>query len=197
MGIATIVEGDGEVQALPLLIRRICQDEFASYPHVPPPIRIHRDSFLRQADYRERYLTLARGKAQSVGAAAILVLLDGDEDCLVAMCQSCQPSIAAVANGMAYAMVVARVEFESWFLGAIDTVVWGDQGPLLVPDDPEGVKNPKAWLKSKLRPGRTYSETVDQPALAAQFDWRAARGRCRSLDKLCRELGAWHNIGVV
>ena len=37
-----------------------------------------------------------------------------------------------------------------------------------------------------LRLNTTYSETLDQPALAAQFDWETARERAPSLDKLCR-----------
>jgi hypothetical protein len=106
----------------------------------------------------------------------------------------CQASIDAV-GGLPVALIVAQVEFESWFLGAIDTTNWAGGG-LAVPNDPEGVKNPKAWLKSHLPTGSTYSETVDQPSLAAQFKWTASRERCPSLDKLCRELFALHAAGV-
>src|SRR6185503_7902657 len=110
---------------------------------------------------RERYLTLARTKATATGG--VLILLDADEECIRDMRAKCQASIDAV-GGLPVALIVAQVEFESWFLGAIDTTNWAGGG-LAVPNDPEGVKNPKAWLKSHLPTGSTYSETVDQPSL--------------------------------
>lgn len=193
MPLICIVEGDGDVEALPLLIRRIFLDEFDEYLNVPKPIRVHRDSFLGKSDERERYLTLARTKATAAGG--ILVLLDADEDCVHELCGKCRSSIDTIAVGLPSAMVVAQVEFESWFLGAIDTTKWAG-GVLVPPEEPESVKNPKAWLKSQLPKGRTYSETVDQPSLASQFDWRASRQRCPSLDKLCRDLFGLRANGV-
>ena len=42
--IITIVEGDGEVQAVPILIRRIAEVVTpGSFPDVPKPIRVRRD----------------------------------------------------------------------------------------------------------------------------------------------------------
>ena len=42
--IITIVEGDGEVQAVPTLIRRIAEVVTpGSFPEVPKPIRVRRD----------------------------------------------------------------------------------------------------------------------------------------------------------
>jgi hypothetical protein len=39
-------------------------------------------------------------------------------------------------------------------------------------------------------PAAAYSETLDQPALAAIFDFGIARLRSDSLDKLCRDVTA-------
>jgi len=47
------------------------------------------------------------------------------------------------------------------------------------------VRDAKGWLHARMPKG--YSETVDQPALAAVFDLTAAR-RSPSFDKLIRDL---------
>jgi hypothetical protein len=40
---------------------------------------------------------------------------------------------------------------------------------LTAPEDPEGIEAAKAWLSSRMPRLRPYSETIDQPALTAQF----------------------------
>ena len=47
--VATIVEGDGEVLALPILLRRLEQRQgLAGATKVLQPIRVHRNKFLNQ-----------------------------------------------------------------------------------------------------------------------------------------------------
>jgi hypothetical protein len=49
--VVSIVEGDGEVQALPVLLRRLSgwlTPE--AITTVEPPIRVHRDKFIRRVD---------------------------------------------------------------------------------------------------------------------------------------------------
>src|SRR5947207_6417482 len=80
MKIAAIVEGEGDVAALPILLRRLsawrAPEKFAD---VPPPIRVRRDRFLNRPDEFDRYLSLAARKCGHDGW--ILVLLDADDDC--------------------------------------------------------------------------------------------------------------------
>ena len=57
--IITIVEGDGEVQAVPILIRRIAEVATPGvFPDVPKPIRVRRDGILKPGEI-ERYVELA------------------------------------------------------------------------------------------------------------------------------------------
>ena len=49
--IASIVEGDGEVTALPVLLRRLAAEWHPAVPANPlPPIRVRRDKFLNRED---------------------------------------------------------------------------------------------------------------------------------------------------
>ena len=45
----------------------------------------------------------------------------------------------------------------------------------------------KEWLRRRMQTGKTYRETTDQPALAAQFDLQQAR-QADSFDKCYREI---------
>ena len=75
-----MVEGHGEVEALPVLIRRIAQ-EFDPQLSViiPQPIRSKRDRLLHRSGELERAIELA---ARNVaGAGGILLILDADQDC--------------------------------------------------------------------------------------------------------------------
>ncbi|MGC9216666.1 hypothetical protein [Acidithiobacillus sp.] len=78
--IASIVEGDGEVAALPILLRRVgaWQSPDKNF-NVLPPIRVRRDRFLNRDDEFRRMLLLAAAKCGESGW--ILVLLDADDDC--------------------------------------------------------------------------------------------------------------------
>jgi hypothetical protein len=84
---------------------------------------------------------------------------------------------------------MAKSEYEAWFLAAADSIVGhreirplGDR-----PSEPESVRDAKGWLTSRLPPGQSYRETLDQPALTGIFDLDAAR-TAPSFDKLWRDV---------
>lgn len=86
-------------------------------------------------------------------------------------------------------VVLAKAEFESWFLAAAATIA-GHRGlplPLVAPADPESIRDAKGWLSARMPAGRSYSETLDQPALTSLFDLAKAR-QARSFDKLWRDV---------
>lgn len=79
--IVPIVEGHGELEALPLLLRRIVSEcDAESVPSVNPPIRIKAGSFLRDEDYFARFISLAAAKAAK-REGTVLILLDCEDDC--------------------------------------------------------------------------------------------------------------------
>lgn len=70
--IIAIVEGDGEVEAVPVLIRRICGDVFPDAPpNVLKPIRVRRDRILKEGEL-ERYVSLAAVRVGDDGRILIL-----------------------------------------------------------------------------------------------------------------------------
>ena len=74
--IASVVEGHGEVEALPVLIRRICEEQ-GEYGHeVGKPHRIHRPEM-----HTPKVLAAVRIQRARVGESGIVVVLyDADDD---------------------------------------------------------------------------------------------------------------------
>ena len=86
--IVPIVEGQGEVEAVPVLLRRIARLQ-SHYPRINPPARIKAGSFLNDTDYFAKYVTLAALKvAQSTSGGFVVILLDCEDDCPGALLSS-------------------------------------------------------------------------------------------------------------
>ncbi len=184
--VVAIVEGDGEVAAVPVLLRRLASlltsDQFIE---VAPPIRVQRDRFLNRPDEFRRMLLLAAGKCQPAGW--VLVLLDADDDCPVELAASIRARAAEIIPNCPASFVCANREFEAWFL-ACAPVLNGRRGLVIAdgdqPKNPDAVRGAKEWLSQHMPNGR-YRETTDQPALCAALDIDMACARSRSFRKLC------------
>jgi len=87
------------------------------------------------------------------------------------------------------AVVLAKKEYEAWFLAAAVSLRGERQLSLKMtpPPDPESIRDAKGWLRSQLPPNRRYREVTDQPALTALFDMQQAR-TAASFDKCYREI---------
>jgi hypothetical protein len=187
--LAVVVEGHGEVGAVPILLRRIgeMQDE-PIYIDVPTPIRTSRNRFLRNADEFRRVLLLADAKAGEHGG--ILVLLDADEDCPAQLGPATLARAEEVVVNKPISVVLAKREYEAWFLAAAESLA-GKRGlpdPLGPPDDPEAIGGAKGWITNRMQGSRAYRETLDQPALTQIFDISMARGHSPSFDKFTRDV---------
>ena len=187
MRLACIVEGHGEVQAVPVLLRRLASAlDPALALQVEPPIRISKSKLL-QAGELERAVELAARKV--AGAGAILILLDSDEDCPALLGPSLLGRACAKRGDVPISVVLAKHEFEAWFLAAAESLrgCRGLRDDLEPPPQPETVQGAKEWLTARMTGNHHYVETLDQPALAARFDLAAAR-RADSFDKCWRAL---------
>jgi hypothetical protein len=135
----------------------------------------------------ERNIELAARKNSSQGG--ILVLLDCDDGCPATHAQYLLKRAVAARPDMPVSVVLAKREFEAWFLAAAESLR-GHRGlpqDLCSPSAPEETRGAKEWLASRMASGRGYSETSDQPALSAVLDINAAR-RAGSFDKFYREV---------
>ncbi|MBN1103381.1 MAG: DUF4276 family protein [Deltaproteobacteria bacterium] len=190
--IAAIVEGHGEVEAVPILIRRIAADRHPDASvDVNPVLRVPA-SLLRKEGDLERRIEYASRKLG--GRGAILVLLDCDwEDCCPAEEAPRLLLRARNARGdLPVAVVLAKREYEAWFIASAESLRGKRRLPpdLLPAVDAEAVRGAKEWLSQHMPRQAPYAETTDQPAMTALFDMAAARGAADSFDKCYREIAA-------
>jgi hypothetical protein len=183
--IVPIVEGHGEVYALPILIRRVANYYWPDFHvNVHKPIRRSRDRVVQRGEL-ERDIELAAEILCVPGA--ILVLLDTDGECPATLGPQLLERARMARPDRLIGVSLAHCEYEAWFLASAMSLR-GKRGlgdDIVPPLDPESVRGAKEWLIARMSGSRTYSETVDQPALTALFDIEQAR-KCASFDKLCR-----------
>lgn len=186
--VVSIVEGDGEVAALPVLLRRLAQWRTPTRTvHIQsPPIRVRRDRFLNRPEEFSRYLQLAAKQCGPDGW--ILILLDADDDCPAQAGADALRRARDVVQHHRVAVVMPNREFEAWFLACAASLN-GVRGLRCaeheeVPD-PEGVRNAKGWVDERMADG--YGPTRDQAALTASLNLERAHARSRSFRKLCAE----------
>jgi hypothetical protein len=185
--IATIVEGHGDVEAIPILIRRIAQAlSPGSAVDLPHPIRVERQRLLKEGEL-ERAVEFAARQCGVDGR--ILVLLDADDDCPKELATRILERAAAQRADRMIRVVIAKREYEAWFLAAAESLA-GKRGideAVAAPGEPESIRDAKGWLSARMQDGRSYRETLDQPALTAVFDLAAAR-KAPSFDKMWRDV---------
>jgi Domain of unknown function (DUF4276) len=180
-----IVEGHGDVRAAPILVRRllaIIAPEHAV--QTLPPHRIPRSRIVLPTEL-ERAVELMSRRVGPTGA--VLVLVDCDDDCSATLGPKLLLRAQTARPDRKIAVVLARREFESWFLAAARSLR-GKRGlpsDLEPPPAPEEVSGAKEWLAHRMPNG--YSETLDQPAFAAAMDLDEAVSS-RSFRKLRNDL---------
>ena len=187
--IVSIVEGDGEVAALPVLLRRIGEWKVpGEYIDVPRPIRVRRDQFLNREEIFSKQLQLAGLKCSEAGDGWILILLDADDDCPVRLAEDILRRAAIILPGHKISVVLANREYEAWFLAAAQSLN-GVRGLTITElvAEPDNIRGAKEWLKLRHSEKR-YGEITDQPALSAAIDLPSAFARSRSFRKLCIEI---------
>jgi uncharacterized protein DUF4276 len=183
-----IVEGDGEVTAVPLLIRRILWALRRYDLAVIPPKNAHGRGNLEKVGGIERFIRYA-WKERDCGA--IVVLLDADRDCARTLAESFRERVEAM--GVAYPVVIvcAKHEYETWFLASLETIsgaeISGRAGlreALAAPQNVEDIGSPKAVLNRYMPMGRAYKETEDQEPMTQLMDMGLVRERSRSFRRM-------------
>lgn len=185
--VASIVEGDGEVRALPVLLRRLAAwlspDQWID---VLTPIKTRRDRFLNRDEESERMLQFAAKKCGDSGW--ILILLDADDDCPAQLGAKVLERAKQIVPHRRISVVIANREYEAWFIAAAPSLdgkrgfSFSGQEPI----DPEINRNAKGWIKQRKKDGR-YDEINDQSAFSQLLDLEQARHNSRSFRKLCEE----------
>ena len=171
VSIACIVEGHGEIESVPVLVRRIVAElDPTLFAHIPQPaVRTSRSKLVQPGEL-EREIEKAARKNEDGGA--ILILIDADDDCPATLAPTLLKRAQAARPDIPIAVVLAKKEYEAWFLAAAEFLrgIQGLSDTLIPPTDPETIRGAKEWLRKQMEPNRTYSPTQDQLPLTRRFD---------------------------
>jgi hypothetical protein len=187
MNIQPIVEGEGEFNAVPVLLRRLVVAANAYPLGVYLPIRSSRTDLVREDGVRDA-VRLARKKPD---CAAILIVFDSDDDCPKAIAPQVQAWAESEASPIPCFVVMATREYEAWFLATVESLrgARGIRADARSHPNPESPRGAKEELRKRMIRNRKYNERTDQPALTAQFDMATAYQRCRSFRRMVRVFG--------
>lgn len=185
--IVPIVEGDGEVKAVPILLRRMATwMSPGAWVDVEMPIRVRRDRFLQREQEFHRVLLHAANKSGDDGW--LLILLDADDDCPAQLGRLTLERARVCVPHRRVSVVLPNREYEAWFLAAARSL-HGKRGFCFDASqqvEAERPRNTKLWMTQHM-PGGTYQVMTDQPAFSAEIDLDQAHAGSRSFRKLCSE----------
>ncbi len=181
-----IVEGHGEVEAVPELVRRILQHHQAYEILVDRPIRQPR-SRLAKEDTFKTAVAVARKQPD---CAAILVVFDADKACPADLAPQLLRWGVEQLGDFPLWVVMAKIEYEAWLIASIETLRGhrNIRPDALPPVDVEAIHDAKGWLSAQMPALLEYVETSDQVALTTALDFRLAHQRSASFRKLWRDL---------
>lgn len=185
--VIAIVEGPGEIRAVPGLLYRLVHARAPNLNLVVfPPLRVHRDRFIREVEEFNRYVELAARRVRPNGA--VLILLDAEEDCPAELGPCLTERARQLIGDVPFSVVLPKRKFESRFLAAAPSLAGTESLPekLESPPDPENLADPKRWLAERL-PGGKYIETRHQVEFTRQMDLELAR-QVPSFARFAREL---------
>lgn len=188
MKIQPVVEGHAEVEALPVLLRRLRAEASAWAVEIERPIRRPRNQLASELGVIQAVRIARRQPA----CEAILIMFDGDRDCPAELGPKVQGWATAAARPLPCEVVLPHREYEAWFLAAIESLRTHD---LIRTDaeshpDPERLHGAKEQMKKRLAAGRVYSPTSHQAALSASFSLERAYRGTRSFRKLTTSFGS-------
>jgi len=187
MTIQPIVEGHGEVSAVPVLLRRFQEESGAYGLSIGKPIRRKRTELVLKEPLRKA----VRLALLQPDCGAILILFDSDDDCPKELAPTLQGWANEAAGTVPCAVVMAHREYEAWFLASIESLRGkrGIREDAMTHASPETPRDAKGQLEDHMVSGRSYSETADQAALTALFDMAAAYSQCRSFKRMTDVFG--------
>ena len=188
LNLSCIVEGHAEESALPILLRRLWQELVPNLDlRIRRPIRRSRKKLVKPNELEKAVDFAAR---QVRPPRAVLVLIDADDDCPAELGPQLALRAKQARSDVTTGVVLAKREFEAWFLAAIESL-GGRRGldlNLKAISSPESIRDAKGALTRKMAGSQAYSPVADQPALTAAFDMQLARRQSPSFDKCWREI---------
>jgi hypothetical protein len=174
--IQPIVEGYGEVAAVPILLRRLAEQMQVHSVHLGRPIRRSRTQMLREDDMR-KYLELSRKQ----GCKAVLVLFDADDLCTQSEANKIQDQASRLAGALPGQIVAANREYEGWFLAGLKSLHPDGQS---YPGDPDQKRGAKEEFERQMQ--IRYNAPADQPRYTNSADLALIHLHSRSFRKMTK-----------
>jgi hypothetical protein len=171
--IVPIVEGHGETEAVPLLLRRFCAErETITFLEVNKPLRVKAGSFLNDESYFRSHVLLASAKAAEE-SGLVVILLDCEDDCPAEVGTRLLDKARSVRSDVEYLVVLAHREYESWFIAAAKSLRghYGLPDDLSPPSDFEAIRAAKEWLGRRMS---GYDPLNHQASFTSQIDLEQA-----------------------
>lgn len=187
MRIQPIVEGQGEVEAFPILLRRLLQEAGVYSIDIGHPIRQKRGQLLRP-ELLEKAILMAYRQHD---CRSVLIMIDADDDCPKELKTKLEAHTEKISTGIPCKIVIPKCEYEAWFLASLESLRGKRQinKTACSPKDPESIRDAKGMLSQEMPLGNSYLATVDQAKLSAAFDMRQAYRKSRSFKHLVSALG--------
>lgn len=165
-----IVEGHGEKDAIPLLLRRLVHGKFQRWMTQFKPYNAHGRGNLTDP---KRFDQILSRSLMERDLEAIIVVLDAENDCPKDLAVKLADWVRQRNPQAPVAIVVANRCYEAWLLAGH---CWDKQPEAITPGMAKGLIGRKM--------GQPYKETINQTRLTAQMKiWKAYR-HCRSFRRL-------------
>ncbi|MBW1936585.1 MAG: DUF4276 family protein [Candidatus Hodarchaeales archaeon] len=182
--IVPIVEGDGEVKAVPILLHRTLEYMQKWQIRISyPPINAHGIGNLLKEGGLEKFLKLAIRRDYCYG---IIVIIDADTYCARDVAMGLAKRALNHNPHIPTAIVAAKYRYENWFLASIETIkeyhIFRKDMPIIY--EPESIPDPIRWLEKHMDQRRAYRETMDQEELTKKINLDLALERSRSFKRL-------------
>lgn len=188
--IVPVVEGPGDAEALPILLRRILTHLDQNQIGVATAKNAHGCGNLERPGGLEKFVEYA---CRTPGCGGVLVVMDTDSIAKCPKTFACTLAARIRAHGVVkpVAVVLAKTEYEVWLISSIETIagkpIKGSPGIVagtIAPLACENVKNPKSWLERHFARPQVYKETMHQAPMSACVDPKLASPRSRSFRRL-------------
>ena len=190
--IVPIVEGPGEVEAVPALLWKLLAEQGRYDLQIETPQNAHGGGNLTRPGGIERFIQNAWTKRD---CGAVLVLVDADEQCPVELAADFSRRILALGVRFPVVIVIAKCEYETWFLASLETIAgfpldggYGLPVGLVYSGEVEDRVGVKGWITRQFPDGRIYKETIHQSAMTKLIDPERVRQKSRSFRRLCHAL---------
>ena len=178
---AAIVEGYGDVQAVPALIAKT--SILLGNPAIASdPIRAGEWKLLRRPGVVEGYLELAASRQWDL----ILVVLDLEDDCAMAEAAVARERVEQWKDGRDIKVEIVFMvrEYETLFLWCPTCLPVSDNA--LLPANPDAIRGAKERVKQVAN--RRYKETQDQLRYTQSLDIPVLYGVSRSFRRFCKAI---------